>query len=99
MACALFDHATRERGRVGLWVNASDQASLRGGMLAVAADRGARDGELMAARNGLRAAADLVWNYLDRSDLPWLLVLDNADDPAVLRDGGWVRTSPRESSS
>lgn len=95
VACALFDHATRERGRVGLWVNASDQASLRGGMLAVAADRGARDGELMAARNGLRAAADLVWNYLDRSDLPWLLVLDNADDPAVLRDGGWVRTSPR----
>lgn len=95
VACALFDHATRELGRVGLWVNASDQASLRGGMLAVAADRGARDGELMAARNGLRAAADLVWNYLDRSDLPWLLVLDNADDPAVLRDGGWVRTSPR----
>ncbi|MFF3096944.1 tetratricopeptide repeat protein [Streptomyces cyaneofuscatus] len=95
VACALFEHATRERGRVGLWVNASDQASLRSGMLAVAADRGARDGELMAARNGLRAAADLVWNYLDRSDLPWLLVLDNADDPAVLRDGGWVRTSPR----
>ncbi|MET8824992.1 tetratricopeptide repeat protein [Streptomyces sp. NPDC004610] len=95
VACALFDHATRESGRLGLWVNASDQASLRAGMLAVAADRGARDGELMAARNGLRAAADLVWDHLDRSDLPWLLVLDNADDPAVLRDGGWLRTSPR----
>ncbi|MFF5855381.1 tetratricopeptide repeat protein [Streptomyces sp. NPDC012751] len=95
VACALFEHATRERGRLGLWVNASDQASLRAGMLAVAADRGARDDELMAARNGLRAAADLVWDHLDRSDLPWLLVLDNADDPAVLRDGGWLRTSPR----
>ncbi|MBQ0830582.1 tetratricopeptide repeat protein [Streptomyces tagetis] len=95
VACALFEHATRESGRLGLWVNASDQASLRAGMLAVAADRGARDGELMAARNGLRAAADLVWDCLDRSDLPWLLVLDNADDPAVLRDGGWLRTSPR----
>ncbi|MFI6699972.1 tetratricopeptide repeat protein [Streptomyces sp. NPDC050509] len=95
VACALFDHATGERGRVGLWVNASDQASLRAGMLAVAADRGALDGELMAARNGLRAAADLVWDHLDRSDRPWLLVLDNADDPAVLRDGGWLRTSPR----
>lgn len=95
VACALFEHATRERGRLGLWVNASDQASLRAGMLAVAADRGARDGELMAARNGLRAAADLVWDHLDRSDAPWLLVLDNADDPAVLRDGGWLRTSPR----
>ncbi|WP_371629322.1 tetratricopeptide repeat protein [Streptomyces sp. NBC_00341] len=95
VACALFEHATRERGRLGLWVNASDQASLRAGMLAVAADRGAGDGKLMAARNGLRAAADLVWDHLDRSDVPWLLVLDNADDPAVLRDGGWLRTSPR----
>ncbi|MEV7086712.1 tetratricopeptide repeat protein [Streptomyces sp. NPDC093085] len=95
VACALFDHATGERGRLGLWVNASDQASLRAGMLAVAADRGAGDGELMAAHNGLRAAADLVWDHLDRSDRPWLLVLDNADDPAVLRDGGWLRTSPR----
>ncbi|WP_371772976.1 tetratricopeptide repeat protein [Streptomyces sp. NBC_01438] len=95
VACALFEHATRERGRLGLWVNASDQASLRAGMLAVAADRGAGDGKLMAARNGYRAAADLVWDHLDRSDVPWLLVLDNADDPAVLRDGGWLRTSPR----
>ncbi|MFI5544721.1 tetratricopeptide repeat protein [Streptomyces sp. NPDC051815] len=95
VACALFEHATQERGRLGLWVNASDQASLRAGMLAVAADRGAGDGELMAARNGLRAAADLVWGHLDRSDVSWLLVLDNADDPAVLRDGGWLRTSPR----
>ncbi|MEV7283672.1 tetratricopeptide repeat protein [Streptomyces sp. NPDC093252] len=95
VACALFEHATRDSGRLGLWVNASDQASLRAGMLAVAADRGAGDGELMAARNGLRAAADLVWDHLDRSDRPWLLVLDNADDPAVLRDGGWLRTSPR----
>lgn len=95
VACALFEHAIKERKRLGLWVNASDQASLRAGMLAVAADRGAVDGELMAARSGLRAAADLVWNHLDHSDRPWLLVLDNADDPAVLRDGGWLRTSPR----
>jgi hypothetical protein len=72
---------------VGLWVNASDRASLRAGMLAVAADRGAGDGELLAARTGLRPAADLVWQYLDRSSEPWLLVLDNADEPEILR--GW----------
>ncbi|MER7397335.1 tetratricopeptide repeat protein [Streptomyces sp. NPDC000151] len=95
VAYTLFQYATSEAGRVGLWVNASDTASLRAGMLAVAADRGAGDGELTAARSGLRAAADLVWDHLDRSDRPWLLVLDNADDPAVLRDGGWLRTSPR----
>ncbi|MFF8369245.1 tetratricopeptide repeat protein [Streptomyces lydicus] len=95
VAYMLFQHATTEEERLGFWVNASDQASLRAGMLAVAADRGAGEGELMAARSGLRAAADLVWDYLDRSDQPWLLILDNADDPAVLRDGGWLRTSPR----
>lgn len=90
----LFRIATREFGRVGLWVNAADRASLRAGMLAVAADRGAGDGELQAARHGYRPAADLVWDRLDRSPEPWLLVLDNADDPAILRDGSWLRDSP-----
>ncbi|MFJ4517613.1 tetratricopeptide repeat protein [Streptomyces sp. NPDC088816] len=94
VAYTLFLLATGECGRVGLWVNASDRASLRAGMLAVAADRGAGDGELLAARNGLRPAADLVWQYLDRSAEPWLLVLDNADHPEILRDGSWLRTSP-----
>lgn len=94
VAYTLFQHATNNVGRVGLWVNASDPASLRAGMLAVAADRGATDAELTGARSGLRPAADLVWQYLDRSEQPWLLVLDNADTPAVLRDGGWLRTSP-----
>ncbi|GHJ37746.1 tetratricopeptide repeat protein [Streptomyces sp. TS71-3] len=94
VAYTLFQHATGEAGRLGLWVNASDPTSLRAGMLAVAADRGATDGELMGARSGLRPAADLVWDYLDRSDQPWLLVLDNADNPTILRDGGWLRTSP-----
>ncbi|MET9463825.1 tetratricopeptide repeat protein [Streptomyces sp. NPDC006544] len=95
VACALFEHATADGQRIGLWVNASDTTSLRSGMLAVAADRGATDGELTAAHSGLRAAADLVWDHLDRSDRPWLLVIDNADDPSVLRDGGWLRSSPR----
>ncbi len=94
VAYALFHHATTDAGRIGLWVNASDAASLRFGMLAVAADRGATDAELIGARSGLRPAADLVWQYLDRSAEPWLLVLDNADSPAILRDGDWMRTSP-----
>ncbi|MFF7406112.1 tetratricopeptide repeat protein [Streptomyces murinus] len=94
VAYTLFQQAIGECGRVGLWVGAADRASLRAGMLAVAADRGADDGELLAARNGLRPAADLVWQYLDRSTEPWLLVLDNADQPEILRDGSWLRTSP-----
>ncbi|QKW10934.1 tetratricopeptide repeat protein [Streptomyces sp. NA04227] len=95
VAHAFFQSVVRDDERIGLWVNAADRASLRAGMLAVAADRGAGDGELLAARNGLRPAADLVWGYLERSAEPWLLVLDNADDPEILRDGGWLRTSPR----
>ncbi|MFG2880504.1 tetratricopeptide repeat protein [Streptomyces sp. NPDC048337] len=95
VACSLFQYATSVTGRIGLWVNASDRASLRAGMLAVAADRGAGNGELLAARNGLRPAADLAWEHLDRSAEPWLLVLDNADDPEILRDGNWLRTSDR----
>ncbi|AZM45966.1 ATP/GTP-binding protein [Streptomyces sp. WAC 06738] len=95
VAYTLFQLATGEYGRVGLWVSASDRSSLRAGMLAVAADRGAGDGELLAARGGLRPAADLVWQHLDRSAEPWLLVLDNADEPEILRDGSWLRTSPR----
>ncbi|MFJ7996670.1 tetratricopeptide repeat protein [Streptomyces sp. NPDC096310] len=95
VAQAFFDIATGEYGRVGLWVNAADRAALRAGMLAAAADRGARDSELLAAHQGHRPAADLVWHYLDRSPEPWFLVLDNADDPAVLRDGSWLRGSPR----
>ncbi|MFD4557147.1 tetratricopeptide repeat protein [Streptomyces sp. NPDC058469] len=95
VARAVFQFASTEGSRVGLWVNAADRTTLRSGMLAVAADRGATEGELLAARNGLRASADLVWERLDRSAEPWLLVLDNADDPASLRDGSWLRTSPR----
>ncbi|WP_181764079.1 tetratricopeptide repeat protein [Streptomyces albidus (ex Kaewkla and Franco 2022)] len=94
VAHEVFRYATDVAKRIGLWVNASDPAALRGGMLAVAADRGAEEGELLAARNGLRAAADLVWDKLDGSEQSWLLVLDNADDPAVLQDG-WLRSSPR----
>ncbi len=94
VAHALFTEAVRDHGRVGLWVNASEHVSLRAGMLAVAGDRGATGGELAAAAGGRRAAADLVWHYLDHSAEPWLLVLDNADDPATLEQGTWLRTSP-----
>ncbi|MEV5078775.1 tetratricopeptide repeat protein [Streptomyces sp. NPDC056159] len=95
VARTLFQYATNEGDRVGLWVNATDRITLRSGMLAVAADRGALEAELNAARSGLRASADLVWERLDMSDRPWLLVLDNADEPAILRDGNWLRSSPR----
>ncbi|MBT2506925.1 tetratricopeptide repeat protein [Streptomyces sp. ISL-98] len=91
----VFAEAVRDGSVVGLWVNASGLSSFRSGMLAVAHDRGASQDEVDAARTGRRPAADFVWDYLNRSSQPWLLVLDNADDPEVFRDGLWLRTSPR----
>ncbi|MGW0289265.1 tetratricopeptide repeat protein [Streptomyces tuirus] len=95
LAYWLFNEAVYTHGRVGFWVNAAERMSLRAGMLAVAGDRDASAGELAAATAGQRAAADLVYHYLDHSTDPWFLVLDNADDPTVLEDGAWLRTSPR----
>ncbi|MET9413030.1 tetratricopeptide repeat protein [Streptomyces klenkii] len=91
----VFDETVAGGTVVGLWVNASDETSFRSGMLAVAHDRGAGQREVDAAREGRRPAADLVWHYLDHSPEPWLLVLDNADDPGVFREGIWLRRSSR----
>src|SRR5690606_30230044 len=88
----LFEESRASRET--LWVDASTESQLRAGMLAVAADRGASPEEVRAAQEGRRAAADLVWQRLDASPEPWLLVLDNADDPRHLRDG-WLRASAR----
>ncbi|GAA3361596.1 hypothetical protein GCM10017744_048930 [Streptomyces antimycoticus] len=60
VAHALFTEAVHDQARIGLWINASARLSLRAGMLAVAADRGAGPGELAAAHSGQRAAADLM---------------------------------------
>ncbi|MGW6899744.1 tetratricopeptide repeat protein [Streptomyces sp. NPDC054919] len=93
VAQGVFNAVTRQDDRIGLWVNASERATLRAGMLAVAADRGAESYELAAAYDGQRAPADLVWHYLHCSSRPWVLVLDNADDPAALEEGAWLRRS------
>ncbi|MFJ8996713.1 tetratricopeptide repeat protein, partial [Streptomyces sp. NPDC102279] len=75
------------------WVDGQRSASLEAGMRAVARHAGASEEEL---RNG--DTADVVWAYLERLRERWLLVVDNADDVALL-DGpghlsagtGWVR--------
>ncbi|WP_251020615.1 tetratricopeptide repeat protein [Streptomyces sp. ISL-98] len=95
IAQTLFAEAVREHDIVGLWVNAATEPSFRSGMLAVAQDRGATQDEVDAARDGRRPAADLVWHRLEQSAERWLLVLDNADDPAALGDGVWLRPSRR----
>lgn len=75
------------------WVAAQDAGRLAGGMRAVARRVGLGEGELAAGQT-----ADLLWDRLAALPGRWLLVLDNADDLALL-DGpgslaagtGWVR--------
>ncbi|MCX4683253.1 tetratricopeptide repeat protein [Kitasatospora purpeofusca] len=74
------------------WVEARNGPALEAALRAVARQAGATQEELE------RDTADLLWSRLARLDTPWLLVVDNADDPALL-DGpgslsagtGWIR--------
>ncbi|MFD9064757.1 tetratricopeptide repeat protein, partial [Kitasatospora purpeofusca] len=79
-------------GRVW-WVGARTGPALEAALRAVARQAGATQEELERGDT-----ADLLWSRLARLDTPWLLVVDNADDPALL-DGpgslsagtGWIR--------
>jgi tetratricopeptide (TPR) repeat protein len=83
----------RTRGERVWWVDARQSSTLEAGLRAVARQAGAAEEELRAGDT-----ADVLWSYLARYGRPWLLVVDNADDPALL-DGpgklsegtGWIR--------
>ncbi|MEU3693147.1 tetratricopeptide repeat protein [Streptomyces narbonensis] len=74
------------------WIDARHRSSLEAGLLAIARRLGA------PLEHGTGDPADGLWDRLTHLGQPWLLVVDNADDPAVL-DGhgrlasgtGWVR--------
>jgi hypothetical protein len=85
-------------GRQVWWVSAVDSASVSTGMQAVGYVAGATTAEFEHENN-----ADVVWRHLARYPDPWLLILDNADEPeATLSEGGnpvadgkgWVRPVP-----
>ncbi|MFI2355708.1 aKG-HExxH-type peptide beta-hydroxylase [Streptomyces anulatus] len=79
------------------WVSGGGREEVSEAMLAVAFSVGARPAEFHRVN-----PADVTWRHLDQLREPWLLVLDNVDDPAALltsrgsaADGvGWLR-SPR----
>jgi tetratricopeptide (TPR) repeat protein len=85
--------ATR-RGADVWWVSAAASTALTTGMRALGRRLGLPDAELSQGD-----AADVVWRGLQSRREPWLLVLDNADDPGRLAgpgshqsDGrGWLR--------
>ncbi|MER6027577.1 hypothetical protein [Streptomyces sp. NPDC001851] len=101
VALRLAQYAHRQGRRV-FWLSATTRERLTTGMRQVARELGVSEQQVEAAWSGRSSATDLVWRALDTADEPWLLVVDNADEPAVTAavdgaagDGtGWIRTSP-----
>ncbi|TDB71871.1 tetratricopeptide repeat protein, partial [Micromonospora sp. KC723] len=83
-------------GRQVWWVSA---LRLSSGMREVATRLGAPSSAVERAWAGDAAATDLVWRFLDRATQPWVLVIDNANEPGLIDpvDGditggrGWLR--------
>jgi hypothetical protein len=98
--------AARDRGWRVWWVNASDTASLAGGMLEILHQLRAPEIVIQAVRESAPAAAARAWEFLNGPHLAgrrWLVVFDNADTPAVLAApgatgpadyAGWLRADP-----
>ncbi|MCY0955246.1 tetratricopeptide repeat protein [Streptomyces sp. H27-S2] len=88
-------------GRQVWWVSAADPTTLHSGLRQLAIELGVEPALVQAAWEGELSAPDLLWRSLDAQDQPWLLVVDEADDPAPLAapgglptDGnGWLRES------
>jgi HEXXH motif-containing protein len=76
------------------WVSGADGEGLSGALRAVAFAAGAKPADFVGAH-----PADVLWSHLDALTTPWLLVLDNVDDPALLAAAtsrtaegiGWLR--------
>ncbi|WP_261569524.1 tetratricopeptide repeat protein [Frankia gtarii] len=90
-----------DRGVRTWWISATRPGAVPAAMEALAVELGATHHQLRRA-----SLPDLVWRRLAALDQPWLLVIDNADDPAgdlglpggdVLDGTGWLRplTRPR----
>ncbi|EIV93042.1 helix-turn-helix transcriptional regulator [Frankia sp. QA3] len=88
-----------DRGVRTWWISATRPGAVSAAMGALAVELGATHHQLRRA-----SLPDLVWRLLGAVDQPWLLIIDNADDPAgdlgppggeVLDGTGWLRPLPR----
>ncbi|GAA0505584.1 ATP/GTP-binding protein [Paractinoplanes deccanensis] len=89
-------HRAAEKGVLVWWIDVPDAAALEAGIRAVGYAAGATQDDFAKSH-----PADASWRALNRLGVRWLLVIDNADDPAVmarerpLAEGrGWIR-APR----
>jgi tetratricopeptide (TPR) repeat protein/transcriptional regulator with XRE-family HTH domain len=76
IALTLAQHAV-DAGVRTFWIPADDASTTFAAMHALAVELG-----IAAERLHGGSLPDRVWEYLDALDRPWLLVFDNADDPA-----------------
>jgi tetratricopeptide (TPR) repeat protein len=98
VALEIAAHATAQSVDVW-WVTAADMPMLSAGMREVAACLGAPADLIERAWSGRTSATDLLWRLLAAAARPWLLVVDNADEPehlapaaGYLAEGtGWIR--------
>jgi tetratricopeptide (TPR) repeat protein len=88
IAAEFADYAGRKRtrrGRADVWfVSAADTSSLAGGLATVARELGAVRADVEAIGTGRTDGPDRLWRLLQGTRRRWLLIFDNADDPAVL---------------
>ncbi|MEY9212691.1 tetratricopeptide repeat protein [Thermobifida halotolerans] len=95
-------HRAAARGTRVWWLNGSSTTLLTAALHALAFAAGAADTEFDHAH-----PADVLWNNLNSYGGPWLVVLDNVDDPDVLSvDGGtltegtgWLRPTGQQQGS
>lgn len=91
-----------DRGHRVFWISGATRDRLSTGMRQIAQQLGVPAHEVEDAWSGRSSATDLVWRALDAAPEPWLLVVDNVDEPTVaaaedgtVGDGtGWIRPSP-----
>ena len=76
-------YMAQQRGVDVWWVSAAQPDALAAAMWAVGRRLGVSDDELEHGD-----AADVIWQRLTDRHAPWLLVIDNADDPQVLAGAG-----------
>jgi tetratricopeptide (TPR) repeat protein len=87
---------TRKKRRRVFWVNASEGYSVREAMLQIVLRAGGVESRVQEAAVGNESVADLMWETLDESPDPWLIVFDSVDDPKSVEGelgAEWLRSS------